>query len=277
MNRKAIVNGKFYAEFPDNLKSQINECYIHPQGPGIKPDPVVDFSTFSQGLIVPHAGYMYSGPIAAWGYKKLSDNGRTKNVIVVCPNHTGYGRPLSVLPDGYWETPFGKVKVNEELSSKIVSLSHGSIESDTGAHTFEHAIEVQLPFLQESWGEEFSIVPISMGDQSPEAVKILSNSIIEATKEMEPVTIIASSDLNHYASHNTTMEKDNLLIDAITRRELDGIFEIARKNKISACGIGPICTVLSIFKDFELLKHASSGDISGDLIHTVGYMSAYLK
>ncbi|AKI97928.1 AmmeMemoRadiSam system protein B [Kosmotoga pacifica] len=275
MVRTAVFSGRFYAGFSDELKNQIKTCFLHKIGPGSLPGPVTKKMIGNAGLISPHAGYIYSGPVAANGFYEIASFGRPERVVLIGPNHSGFGSPLSVWPSGEWITPLGTLKIDEEFTnSLIVSTEH--LSADTSAHLYEHSLEVQLPFLQYLFGNDFKIVTITMMDQRYETAKLLADNLKELIKDGGTL-VVASSDLNHYEDHETTMRKDTLLIERIEERDTHGLFEEAMNKKISACGLGPIATVLMLFENVRILKHATSGDVSGDFLHTVGYLSAVLN
>ncbi|OAA28026.1 dioxygenase [Kosmotoga arenicorallina S304] len=274
MFRSAIFSGRFYAGFPEELKSQIEACFLHKIGPGELPGSVVRELDSNVGLISPHAGYIYSGPVAAKGYYEIAKLGKPRRVILIGPNHSGYGKRLSVWPSGEWSTPLGTLKIDEEFTNALVN-SMEYLSFDTSAHLYEHSLEVQLPFLQYLFGDDFKIVTITMMDQRYEVSKRLAESIRGLMNEAGTL-IIASSDLNHYEDHETTLKKDNFLIEHITKLDAKGLYEEATAKRISACGLGAISTVMMLFGNVSVEKHATSGETSGDYSHTVGYLSAVL-
>ncbi|MDI3523328.1 MULTISPECIES: AmmeMemoRadiSam system protein B [unclassified Kosmotoga] len=277
MDRKPVFAGRFYASNAEELKKQITACYDHPVGPGELPGPVFSFALKNAGLITPHAGYMYSGPVAAHGYLELSKIGKPRKIIIIGPNHTGYGARLSIWPEGSWHTSLGTLRIDESLVGELIRNSQGELKPDTSAHLYEHSIEVQLPFIQHIFDNDPTIVPIIMTDQSINAVKTLVESIAAILKTNEGILVIASSDMNHYDNHETTLRKDELLIKALLTKDIDRIYQVARENRITACGLGPIAVVLNLFDELKILKHATSGEVSGDKYHTVGYLSAILS
>lgn len=277
MDRNPVFAGRFYASSAEELEKQIIACYDHPVGPGNLPGPVFSSANRNAGLIAPHAGYMYSGPVAAHGYLELSRIGKPRKIIIIGPNHTGYGARLSIWPEGNWHTPLGTLRIDESLVSDLEQNSGGELKPDTSAHLYEHSIEVQLPFIQHIFGNDPTIAPIIMTDQSINAVRTLAEAISSILEKEEGIFIIASSDMNHYDNHESTLRKDGLLIEALLTKEVERIYQIARENRITACGLGPITVVLQLFDKLEILKHATSGDVSGDRYHTVGYLSAILS
>ncbi|TYB92324.1 MAG: AmmeMemoRadiSam system protein B [Kosmotoga sp.] len=277
MRRSAVFAGKFYAGSKDELISQIESCFKSEIGPGKLPDKdEIKELRRSLGLISPHAGYMFSGPVAAHGFLMLCNYGKPKHVVMLGPNHSGYGSELSVWPEGEWKTPLGNVEVDEQLANEIIEGSGATLTGDTTAHLYEHCLEVQLPFLQYCFDNDFTIVPIVMTNQSKVAVEKIVKTLSSVVKEPGTL-IIASSDLNHYEDHETTLRKGDMLVEEIKGRNVDNLYSTARKNRITACGLGPIAVVMSLFDEIEVLKHTTSAEASGDKFHTVGYLSALAK
>ncbi len=275
MTRKPVVSGKFYAGDSEDLKIQIKNCFLHPAGPGTLPVGRGQKRGLS-GLIVPHAGYMASGPVAAWGYYEASLLVQPAVVVIVGPNHTGLGTRLSLWTDGAWSTPFGEVDIDEDLCRKLIENSNGLIQADTSAHLYEHSIEVQLPFLQYVYSQ-ISLVPIVMTDQRLELALILADIIKKSIGDREDMLIIASSYLNHYESHEKTMKKDSRLVQLLVEGKYEEAYSLTREERISACGLGPMVAVRSLFTEMNVLKNTSSGEIIGDRYRTVGYLASILR
>ena len=171
--RRPAVSGTFYAGTPGELKQQMEWCYRHELGPGVVPLVNDNGPREIVALVVPHAGYVYSGPVAAHAYKQLADDGLFDTAVILGPNHTGYGSPVSLSADEDWETPLGKVTVDRELAHDLLA---GVIEADETAHMYEHSIEVQLPWLQYLYGE-VKIVPIAMMSQDLETAREVGKAI----------------------------------------------------------------------------------------------------
>ncbi len=260
--RIACASGGFYPGRPEQLRESIKECFAHELGPKCGASPVI-------GGIVPHAGYAYSGPAAAWFYHQLTSM-KPKPVILVGPNHTGLGSPVSVSAEDSWETPLGPVSVDSELRGVVCDRLGLSPEDD--AHRFEHSIEVQLPFLQFVWGTKFSFLPISVGVQDSETCERVGKAISGLD-----ALIIASSDLNHYLPARETMRLDELAINAVLSADPDKLLSVVRSNNITMCGVAPVAVMLWALRDrmkkIELLSHYTSGDITGDNSSVVGYAS----
>ncbi len=275
MNRKPVVAGVFYPSGKNMLVDTIEDLFMGPIGPGKLPEPKDELLRKPVGLISPHAGYVYSGQVAAWGYYELSKKGKPSTVILIGPNHTGYGPAVSVYPSGTWETPLGEIEVDED-AVKVITENSDIAQADLSAHAFEHSIEVQLPFLQYLYGNSFKIVPITMKDQSPRSSEDLSR-VISKYLEFNPSTVvIASTDLNHYESQWTTVKKDSLIIEAIEESDLEKLYIYIYENNITMCGYGAVAVLilLNLGKP-QILKHATSGDVSGDTTQVVGYLSVF--
>ncbi len=257
MIRRPAVAGTFYPSSPEQLTAIIDTFL------SAVPDyPKRDYI----GAVVPHAGYIYSGPIAAHAYRALSTVS-PEHIVVAGPNHTGYGAAVSVWPDGVWETPLGHVPVDSELTSRIVDRSDYAVP-DYDAHIFEHSVEVQLPFLQRVYGS-FSFVPITMMYQEPDAAEDLARAL------PENVLFIASSDFSHYVPADVGRTKDLEAIRYILDLDVRGFYDYVIRNDVSACGIGPIMTLMEYARRAgaraELLAFGNSGDVTGDYSSVVDY------
>lgn len=276
MKRKPAVAGLFYPSRRDELIEQIRMCFLDKRiGPGELPGPVETKLQNPIGLVSPHAGYIYSGPVAAWGFLEAVKFGEPSVVVIIGPNHTGLGRPVGVWPEGEWETPLGTVPVNERAVEIVLSNSRYA-EEDFMSHIREHSIEVQIPFLQFVFGE-VSIVPICLMDQSPAVAEDLASALAKLVAEFPGVLIIASTDLNHYEDQRTTLRKDSYIIEAIEGMDPSLLYEYLVREDISMCGYGGVATLLNMdFENVRILKHATSGDVSGDTLEVVGYLSAIL-
>jgi len=230
-------------------------------------------------FVAPHAGYIYSGRVAAYTYKAINIMASARKVdtfIIIGPNHTGYGTPISVSAED-WHMPFGIVKNDLELS-KLITEKSNYINLDESAHSNEHSIEVQLPFLQKTV-ENPKCVFICMGDQSIEASRELAKAVLDASKELgREIAIIASSDFNHYESAEVAKNKDMPAIEALLKLDYLEFNKRLEQSGDTACGFGPI-TVAAIFakekgaKSGHLLKYANSGDANGDYSSVVAYAS----
>lgn len=265
MDRKPVVAGKFYPETPIQLEKTC-EAFIGEKSKD-------EYFKHPVGLILPHAGYVYSGKTAGLGIKNALRFGKPKNIIILGPNHTGYGESVAVWKQGIWQTPFGTLEVNEEITSKLVDNEF--IFEDEMAHLYEHSIEVQLPLLQYAFGD-FKIVPICMRDQRLNIALKVAEKIKELLKDYPETLLVASSDFNHYDEHEITLKKDEHAIDKILEGDSVGLYENIKKYDITMCGPGPVAVVRSIFKNAELVYHTTSAEFSQDYSYTVGYASFLL-
>jgi MEMO1 family protein len=224
------------------------------------------------GCVVPHAGYMYSGHVAGAVYARLELPAR---YIILCPNHTGAGHPLALNSEGTWSTPLGEATIDTELATAL-KARFKLLEEDTVAHRAEHSLEVQLPFLQ-TLHPGFIFVPICVGTANYEVLAALGETIasaVAATKE--PILVIASSDMNHYENDAITRIKDAKAIERILHLDVRGLYDVVHRERISMCGYAPTVAMLTTAlrlgaTSAELVKYATSGDISGDRDAVVGY------
>jgi len=224
------------------------------------------------GCIAPHAGYVYSGHVAGAVFAQVEIPERC---IVLCPNHTGMGRALAILSEGAWETPLGEVPIDEELAGAL-KRQFPALQEDAAAHRAEHAIEVELPFLQLRQ-PKLKIVPIALGTGQFDVLEALGMALAEViAAQSAPVLIVASSDMNHYESDAVTRVKDHRAIERILTLDPRGLFDVVTQQNISMCGFGPAVVMLTAARQLgatsaELVKYATSGDISGDRNAVVGY------
>jgi len=265
MDRRPIVAGKFYPGTPIQL-SKMCEAFVGQ----VK---TVEYLKQPVGLILPHAGYIYSGKTAGMGVRRVFDFGRPKNIIILGPNHTGYGKQVSVWREGEWQVPNGKVLVNTSLADKIIDGK--TIEEDELAHMYEHSIEVQLPLLIYAFNE-FTFVPICVMDQRLSTAKIIAEKISKVLEEYPETLVIASSDFNHYDAHETTIKKDEIAVSRILENNLEGLYSDLKEYDITMCGPGPVAVVRNLFKNAELVYHTTSAEFSQDYSYTVGYASFIL-
>lgn len=222
------------------------------------------------GLILPHAGYVYSGKTALYAICKALDFGKPERIIIFGTNHTGIaGNICSLWPRGKWNTPFGYVGIDEELNNYL--LKNEIFEENYKAHILEHSIEVLLPILKYYFGS-FKFVPIIYNYQSYEN----TIKIVELLKkiDLKNTLLVASSDFNHYESHEITLRKDEKLIEKILERDIEGIYSL--RKSISACGIGPMSVLTMYFDNVKLVYHTTSAEYSKDYTFTVGYASFVL-
>lgn len=270
--REPVVNGYFYPAGRDSLLKMIDKMIINADSK-LREDKELF------GLISPHAGYVYSGPCAAYGYKLLK-NLKFDTIVIMGPSHTTYLNGTSVWQKGSFKTPLGIVKIDEEITQFLIN-SNETIIYYPAAHIEEHSIEVQIPFLQYVLKDEFKIVPLVIGNQSLEYSNNLADSIVAMLNEFKnkKILLIASSDLSHYHSDSVAKRMDNLVVERIKGFDIEGLEELLETGKGEACGAGPILTLLSSAKKIganliDILNLTNSGEVSGDKSRVVGYLSA---
>ncbi len=231
------------------------------------------------GLICPHAGYMYSGPVAAHSFYQLALDGKPDTVVLLGPNHTGYGSALSIMREGAWQTPLGNVGIDTALADAIIHET-SLLDIDELAHRYEHSLEVQLPFLQFLYGNNFKIVPICYQMHDYETAVEIGSALTEALYGTNSV-VIASSDMTHYEPANVAAAKDNAALQAALNVDAKAFYSIVEKEGISACGYAPITSLLTyafgLCAKAELLAYHNSGDITGDNSSVVGYAAVSFR
>ena len=266
--------GAFYEGTAKSLKKQVEDCFLHELGPGKLPKVAKTGSRHIVGLVCPHAGYMFSGPVAAHAYYKLALDGKPDIVVIFGPNHTGYGSGLAVMNDGVWRTPLGDVEVDGETANQIVRES-GIIDVDDSAHRLEHSIEVQLPFLQYLYGSGFKIVPVCFLMQDLISARETGQAVAKVLAGKN-VLVIASSDMTHYEPKERAAKKDMLALEAVEELDEEKLYSVVEANRVSACGYGPIAALIVTtkilgVKEAKLLCYKTSGDVIGDYSSVVGY------
>jgi MEMO1 family protein len=229
------------------------------------------------GCIAPHAGYIYSGGVAGAVYSRLEI---PKRCVILCPNHTGKGSPLAVMATTRWQTPLGEVAPETDLGSRLLGR-FPALHEDSAAHRSEHAIEVQLPFLQ-ALQPQLKIVPIAIGTRDFDLLRGLGAALADVIAGGEEedgegsVLIVASSDMNHYESDALTRVKDRRAIERVLALDARGLWDVVINEHISMCGFGPAIVMLTAAKllraaSATLVKYATSGEVSGDYESVVGY------
>lgn len=272
--RRPSQAGAFYAGTAEALKRQIKDCFLHELGPGRLPKVVKAGSRKVVGLVSPHAGYMYSGPVAAHAYYRLALDGKPDFVVLFGPNHTGYGSALAVMNEGFWRTPLGNAEIDGELANQIVRESR-IVDVDDSAHRFEHSIEVQLPFLQYLYGSKFKIVPICFLMQDLSSAREVGQAVAKVLAGKNAV-IIASSDMTHYEPQKSAERKDKMVLEAVEGMDETRFYSVIEAHRASACGYGPIAALTTAAKilgakEAKLLSYKTSGDVTGDYSSVVGY------
>jgi AmmeMemoRadiSam system protein B len=224
---------------------------------------------------------MASGPVAAHAYHHLAEDGKPDVVVVFGPNHTGRGGALSVMNEGVWRTPLGDVEIDTETANKIVDAS-SIVDVDARAHTHEHSIELQLPFLQYLYGSGFKFVPVCFRMQDLQSSREVGRAVAEALKGKNGL-VIASSDMTHYEPQERAERKDRLAIGDALKMDEESYYRTVEAYGISTCGYGPVMAAIAAAKDLgakktELLCYGTSGDVLGDRSAVVGYASiAFMK
>ena len=278
--RKPAVAGSFYAGDSKSLNRQIENCFSHKIGPGEIPlvNPKKENNII--GLISPHAGYMYSGPVAANGFYKIALDGKPNTIIILGPNHRGFGENISIMVEGSWGTPLGELEIDTEIAENILKNSK-TIKMDKKAHQFEHSIEVQLPFIQYIFGKNIKFIPICMTRQDINTDIEIAQSICSSVVDKN-ILIIASSDFTHYEPQKYAETVDKQAINAILEFNPKKLYDIIYRQNLTMCGPGPITVMLIVCetlgaKKAELLKYATSGDVSGMYDQVVGYASIIIR
>ena len=276
-NRRApAVAGVFYPSAADELNQLIELSFKERRfGPGDLPPSKELSRRRIYGIISPHAGYIYSGAVAANGYYETSSMNFDR-VVMIGPNHYGIGTGLATVRDGIWETPLGQVEIDTELASRI-SENSGILDFDDLAHSRDHCLEVQLPFLQYIKKNQFKLVPIIMIMQDKVTASEIGESIADSTRALNAL-LIASSDFTHYEPNSEAHRKDRELIEAILSLDISIFYTTLERLNVSACGYGAIASIMTAAKALgatkgELLRYATSGDIIGDTNNVVGYAS----
>lgn len=269
--RHPAVAGRFYPGNRDDLRAEALGY--------LSASPSVDATPLKAiGCVAPHAGYMYSGHVAGAVFARVEI---PQLCVVLCPNHTGIGRALALMSEGTWETPLGEVPIDADFAHAL-QQRFPTLHNDPSAHRAEHAAEVELPFLQLRQ-PQLRFVPIALGTGEFEVLEQLGIVLAElVVAQTEPVLIVASSDMNHYESDAVTRAKDHRALERILSLDARGLFDVITQQAISMCGFGPAVTMLTAArrlgaKSAELVKYATSGDVSGDRDMVVGYAGLIVR
>jgi AmmeMemoRadiSam system protein B len=265
--RLPAVAGMFYEGRTDRLREQVRSCLPS----GATPEPAF-------GAIVPHAGYIYSGPVAGAVYARLAI---PRSVIILCPNHTGLGAPAALEPSEAWRTPLGDVPINRRIARKLLELAP-SLEEDRAAHAREHSLEVQLPFLQ-TLRADVELVPICLGSHELEICREVGKALAQVrAEEDEPPLLLASSDMNHYESREVGRRKDERALARVVALDPGGLFATVLTEGISMCGFLPATALLFAAveagaKVARVVARRDSGDETGDTSSVVGYAGVIVR
>lgn len=266
--REPAVSGTFYPSNPRVLKEDVNQY--------LKAVPAGLVSGRVRGLIAPHAGYMYSGQVAAYGYRAL-EGSNYDTVIIVAPSHKAYFQGVAVQDSGAYRTPLGLVPVDEEAAAAILKAG-SAVHSNSAVHKSEHSVEVQLPFLQVVLGD-LSFVPLIMGEQTIPLCRALADQIAAALRGVKKsALIVGSTDLSHYFSYSQAVRLDSAVARRLADFDPKGLEDDLAADRAEACGAGPMITTMLAAQRLgadraTVLKYANSGDVSGDKAAVVGYVS----
>ena len=286
----------FHPFDPSQERIEIEHCFLSKHGVGSKPKFSGDGERRIVGGVVPHAGLIYSGPIASHTYYHLARDGKPETFVILGVSHAG-NPGFATMFNAIWRMPMGDVKVDSELARSIVKHS-GFVDINPEAHEGEHSIEIQLPFLQYIYGENFRIVPIIVGYGDYEMCKNVGEAIADAAEDLGRDTVVlGSTDFTHYGvlygytpAGTKPLEKvlkwiyetDNLMIEAITSLDAKRLITIVHKNNYTMCGYLPVATMIIASKRLgatkgRLLKYATSYDVQGSTDAIVGYASIIIE
>lgn len=261
MLRSAAVAGQFYPGSKDVLETTVRS--LLPEVTAQKP---------AIALIVPHAGYIYSGRVAGETYAGVAI---PEEVVILGPNHHGRGHLAAVYASGAWETPLGQTPIAEKLAARILAACPAAAE-DMVAHRQEHSLEVQLPFLQ-ILAPDVRIVPVCIGHLSLETLLAMGQGLAAALQDVSPrPLIVTSNDMSHYESGSTARRKDTLALQRVLDLDPEGLYRVVRDNQISMCGVLPVVVMLQAARALgasgaELVSYRNSGEVTGDQTEVVGY------
>lgn len=267
MHRTPAVAGRFYDGSAAGLRTQVEQYLSSGQH-------LIE----ALGIMVPHAGLIYSGAVAGQVYSSIS---MPKTFIMLGPNHTGLGPAVSLMDQGSWDVPTGSLSIDRRLAARILQGTT-LVMSDSQAHTYEHSLEVQIPFIN-YFSPDVSIVPIAIMAASYDVCRELAEVIAAAVQAVDyPVTILASSDMSHYVSDKTARQKDKKAIEMILELDPRGLYETVMRERISMCGVLPATVMLIAVqllgaKNARLINYMTSGDVSGDYDSVVGYAGIVLS
>ena len=267
MKRNPAVAGQFYPLRVSAIEKQVFE-FIDKSAKKVN----------ALGIVSPHAGYIYSGPVAGSVYSKIE---LKPTYIIIGPNHTGKGKPYSIMSEGTWVMPQGEVEIDSALAKKLLHTSE-FLEEDFLAHAYEHSIEVQIPFLQ-YFKQPFKFVPIILSSVEGHSYQALGREIAKVIKETKTdALIIASSDMTHYEAQEDARSKDMKAVEAILKLDEEELVKRVEEIGISMCGYAPVAVMISAAKELgaksaELVKYQTSGDTSGDYSSVVGYAGIIIR
>lgn len=269
--REPAVAGQFYPLGKEELSAEIGRCFSFSGKPG-----PCKHTNHILSIISPHAGYVYSGGVAAFSYKALAEDRKFETAVIIGPNHTGIGAGVSVYTKGEWESPLGKARIDEKLAGGLAK----KFSDNSSAHNYEHSAEVQVPFVQHL-SKEAKIVPVCVLDQELETMVKLGKALAELLDSRKHI-VIASTDFSHYVPYDEAYANDIRAINAIKKLDEKALYETVAKYGISMCGPGGVAAAIVYAKEKgakegELLKYATSGDVTGDRGQVVGYGALALR
>lgn len=264
MDREPSVAGRFYPGDPARLAAEVR-AFLRSEAP---PAPAL-------GVLVPHAGYAYSGAVAGETFAAVAAPARA---VVLCPNHTGRGAAAALWPDGAWQTPLGRVPIDPELTAAMRACP--LVEDDAAAHLHEHSLEAQLPFLQ-VLSPELRIAALCLGPLTAAECEELGAALGQALRGF-PALVVASSDMSHYVSADEARRKDERALARLLALDAKGLHETVRRERISMCGVVPAAVMLAAARELGareavLVRYANSGDVTGERRRVVGYAGAVVR
>ena len=265
--RKPAVAGQFYSGSREALLAELEACLLA----GATPSKAV-------GIVVPHAGYVYSGKTAGAVYARVAVPDR---VVVLSPNHTGLGRPVAVWAEGTWETPLGEIPVDEELAAALLAKC-APAEADESAHLREHSLEVQLPFVQKL-NPAARVLPVCIGPQDASTLEELGRALASVIEKCgEDVLIVASSDMTHFESAASAKKKDDLALERVKALDPAGLMSVVARERITMCGAAPTAVMLWAAGALgatgcELVEYTHSGAVTGDDSNVVAYAGLIVR
>ncbi len=267
MDREPAVAGSFYPAQRARLDADVR-ALLATGDAGATPAPAV-------GVVAPHAGYVYSGGVAGATYARVEVPARA---LVLCPNHTGRGAMVALWPDGGWRTPLGRVPIDAPLTAAIRACPN--VEEDRSAHLREHALEVQLPFLQ-ARNPDLTIAALCLGPLDADEATALGVAIASALRE-HPALLVASSDMSHYVPAAVARRQDGRALDRVLALDAAGLHRVVHEERISMCGVVPTTVMLAAAcalgaRSAEIVRYATSGDVTGDDSSVVGYAGAVVR
>ncbi len=267
-HRTPVVAGSFYPSHPERLKRDIEHYISQAEKKSLQGELIA--------LISPHAGYVYSGPVAAYSYVQLIDSS-VEVVLVLAPSHRARFDGASVIPEGIYETPLGEVAIDAVIGGKLIEKPHFGFSKEV--HLSEHSLEVQVPFLQEVL-KEFTLIPIILGVTGVDICETIAEEIFSVLQgEERKCMVVISTDLSHYFPYEKARQKDAIFIENLKKFDEQALASALDNDDAQACGEGPVLTGMSLARklgarDVEILSYANSGDTAGGKDQVVGYLAA---